>query len=247
MAASKRLARRRRKRGRKLLLFLLSVVALYFFFNSSFFSLADIEVEGAQKVKPEEIRSLAGVNPGVNLWHLELKKIEDRLATHPLVDEVSVRRLWPRGLIIRIKERQPLAMVNAPDAGFLVLDAEGVVMQRLDKVGQMNLPLITGVKIPREESGLGAQVKSPGLHESLAVLTDMTPNDRGQVIEINCTRPEDLRLFLAGGVEVRFGDSSRVREKLDQIREILTQAGQQKAIAYIDVSFVGPPVIKFRP
>jgi cell division protein FtsQ len=43
-----------------------------------------------------------------------LHEIQSRLAAHPWVRQVSIRRIWPNRLLVRVEEHQPLASSTEP-------------------------------------------------------------------------------------------------------------------------------------
>ena len=91
-------------------------------------------------IAPDQLRRWAGVKPGDNLIALDLAAVKRNLELVPMIDSVSVERVLPRTLKIRVTEREPVAQVNVPRAdgagGIAVsvfqLDADGLVMQPLD-------------------------------------------------------------------------------------------------------------------
>jgi cell division septal protein FtsQ len=91
-------------------------------------------------IAPEQLRRWTGVKPGANLIALDLAAVKRNLELVSVIDSVSVERVLPRTLKIRVTERDPIAQVNVPRAdgasGIAVsvfqLDADGIVMQPLD-------------------------------------------------------------------------------------------------------------------
>lgn len=117
-----------------------------------------------------QLLAWANVKEGQNLLGLDLARIKRDLELVPLIESASVERLLPNDLIIRVREREPIARVHvfAPrqsdsllERSSIFLDEHGMVIPAF--VRQLNskafddatrfLPIITGV---------GATAFSPG-------------------------------------------------------------------------------------
>ncbi|QGP92928.1 Cell division protein FtsQ [Neomoorella glycerini] len=242
-AHSPRVYRRRRQRVRRLLFFLLTVVALFYFIHSGFFSLENIEITGNKYIPTAELENLIGVARGINLWQVDTAAIAKRLATHPLVAKARVSRRWPRTLAVQIEERTPVAIL-VQDGSFLLVDGSGVVMERIPRIGHLQLPLISGLG-KLENTGPGREINHAGLQAALAVIRQMPPGDLNQLQEIIASSPVNLQLIWAGNILVKFGDGQQVAEKFSRLHEALQGLAGREAVDYIDVSFAGAPVVKF--
>ena len=131
-----------------------------FVYHNPDFAVQSVEVQTDGKISPAEIRRWSGVRPGVNLIGLDLAAVKRNLEKVSLIDSVSVERVLPRTLKIRVTEREPVAQINVPRAnvggvpGVAVyqLDAGGVVMQPLEPreskaLTAAVLPVLTGVNV----------------------------------------------------------------------------------------------------
>src|SRR5580692_6029024 len=57
-----------------------------------------------------------GVKEGANLIGLDLASVKRNLELVSVIDSVSVERVLPHTLRVRVTERQPIAQVNVPQA-----------------------------------------------------------------------------------------------------------------------------------
>ncbi|KUK12559.1 MAG: Cell division protein FtsQ [Moorella sp. 60_41] len=240
----RRSLRRRRRRLKTLIFCMLSITSVFFFLHSGIFSLQAVEVQGNLRVPEEEVLRLAAVEPGLNLWQMDVGAVAERVKAHPLIKEVRVERRWPHTLMITLREREALALLPAGGA-FWVVDGQGYVMERISSLRQRQLPVVSGVDL-KEDPGPGLCLQEEGLRAALAVLQGLPPQERRQVMEIDAGEAENLVLYLQGQVKVKFGDSSSVGEKWQRLKEALQGVGPVESLEYIDVSFSGPPVIKAR-
>ena len=132
-----------------------------FVYSNADFAIQQIDVQTDGVIAPEQLRRWSGVKPQANLIGLDLAAVKRNHELVSVIDSVSVERVLPRTLKIRVTERDPIAQVNvawADAAGGITvhifqLDADGVVMQPLDPrlcvvpLAQMNsqLPVIVGL------------------------------------------------------------------------------------------------------
>lgn len=88
-------------------------------------ALREIEVTGFARVPPAEIASLSGAYVGASLTEIDLEAVRSRLAAHPWIARVSVRRSFPHRLRIVVRERVPA--LGLPDGRWASTD--GRVME----------------------------------------------------------------------------------------------------------------------
>lgn len=155
-----------------------------FVYENSTFAIQSIEVQTDGVIAPDQLRRWSNVKLGANLIALDLAAVKRNLELVPAIDDVSVERVLPRTLKIRVTERVPVAQVNVPAAGssgaiaFAVfqLDADGYVMKPLDPrqrvvpLSQVNgqLPTIAGLNLYQLQPG--HRVDSPQVLAALRLI-----------------------------------------------------------------------------
>ena len=107
-----------------------------------FLAVKVIEVKGCQEIDSNSVVLLFGVRLGEPLLRVDLKKVRDRLLTHPVIKDAFVVRELPDTLRITIEERTPAAALMGRD--FALVDIEGVVLS-YPAAYTGNYPVITGV------------------------------------------------------------------------------------------------------
>jgi cell division septal protein FtsQ len=108
--------------------------------DSPWFTLKTIEIiTDGDWVTPEQVRKWTGLVEGENLLRVDPVRLRGDLSVVPQIETVSVERVWPHLLRLRIHERKPVAQVEglfSGDDGMLLpavhyLDAQGMVMPQL--------------------------------------------------------------------------------------------------------------------
>src|ERR1039458_10231119 len=138
-----------------------------FVYENAEFAIQRVEVQTDGVIAPDQLRSWSGVKPGANLIALDLASVKHNLEFWPVIDSVSVERVLPRTLKIRVTERKPIAQVRMTRVdganGFIIsifpLDPAGVVLRPLDPrpwdvpLAQMEdggLPVIRGGNLAQQ-------------------------------------------------------------------------------------------------
>src|SRR5207237_10689268 len=104
----------------------------------------EIQVRGGENVGGSEIVAMAGLRHGMNMWKIEPADIERKIAKHPWVRRVLVRREFPRRVVIEIEERTPKAIVATGKLYYV--DSAGVVFKEVGSGESVKFPLLTGVR-----------------------------------------------------------------------------------------------------
>ncbi len=151
-----------------------------------FFNVRRVEFRGLRYSRPGELMALLDVDTLQSLWQ-PLEPLADRINTHPLVLSAVVTRRLPSTLLVRVAEREPVAL--APDGGTLApVDDEGTVLPIDPSRMALDLPIAASADT------LLLRVLS-GLHQDAPDLYD-------RVTWAARVGPDELQ-FLLGSVSVR--------------------------------------------
>jgi len=227
----------------KLLLLLVVLIAGFLFINSSFFCVGAIEVEGNKYMETEEVYRIAGIPDQTNIFRIDTAEIRNRLTRDLRVAEVEVIRRFPGTVVIRLKERQPLAYV-ASGYGFIELDKQGVVLAAYKNLKHINVPMITGIRI--DNGYVGDTIDNRVIQNALIYLAFLEESTLNQLSEVNIKSSEQIYVYTTNSVQIRLGSSERLAEKAKLTHDILKEVSDKKlAVEYIDLNFASP-VIKFK-
>jgi len=205
--------------------------------HSRLFSVRDIDMNRCAYVTRDEVSGiLSGVAQG-NIWSLSSRDIGRRLLTHPWVRSVSVRKVFPDRLVVRIEERKPAAMVNL-DALYYV-DEEGTIFKRLTAYDPKNFPIVTGFS--RGELTARDAVTLQNLRKTLELLRSTESGVlRQNISEVHFDAQEGYTLVTRdSGLQLKIG-MMEFREAMKRIEEALpklSSVGQARGI--VDLKTAG--------
>ncbi|MBN1957752.1 MAG: FtsQ-type POTRA domain-containing protein [Desulfuromonadales bacterium] len=203
---------------------------------SDLFRVAQVTVEGQQRLDQQQVVALSDIELGLNTFSLDLGLIGRKIEENPWVRKARVQRIFPRQVVISIVERNPVAIMNM---GYLYyLDEAGEIFKVLDSKDKLDFPIITGfdyAKAQEHDEGYAQQLK-----RIVALLSDLQARplfDINQVSEIHHEANGDLSLFtFDGSVKIKLGDGDYSR-KLDRLERVYSQLQPQlKMLDYIDLN-----------
>lgn len=224
-----------------------------FVYENSEFAIQRVDVQTDGVILPDQLRRWSGVKLGVNLIALDLASVKRNLELVSTIDSVSVERVLPRTLKIRVTEREPVAQVNVPRAdgkngiaiSVVQLDADGFVMQPLDPrlgvipLSQMNnqLPVVTGLNVYQLQAG--HRVELPQAQAALQLIGAFKRSPMAGLVDlrrIDVSSPGVIVATTGQGGEITFA-LDNLEQQLRRWREIYDLGmSKNKMIAALDLA-----------
>ena len=222
-------------------------------YQNKAFAIQELDVQTDGVISVDQLRRWAGVRPEENLLALDLARVKRDLEMVPRIQSVSVERILPRTLRIRISEREPVAQVNVPwprrnggvEVAVYNLDAEGYVMLPLDPRQRAvplsqpadSLPVVSG--IGASELQPGRRILTPSVQGALQLITAFDQSPMAGVVDlkrVDVSSPAVLVATTGQGSEVVFGLAD-LEQQLRRWHEVFS-LGQKmsKAIATLDLA-----------
>jgi len=193
-----------------------------FVYENAEFAIQRVDVQTDGVIAPDQLRRWAGAKIGANLIALDLAAVKRNLELVSAIDSVSIERVLPCTLKIRVTERDPVAQVNVPRAdgangiaiSIFQLDADGVVMQPLDPrlgtvpLSQMSdrLPVITGLNFYQLQSG--HRVEMPQVQAALQLISAFDHSPMAGLVDLrrlDVSAPGVVVVTTGQGGEITFG------------------------------------------
>lgn len=240
-----RMRERRRKLVKKigkLLLVALFLVGLAFgiekierfAMTSAHFQIEEIDFKGLVSLEKEELRYMAGIELGENIFNISPREIAQRLKTYPIIRSADVRRVLPRRVFITIEERSGIAYAEGKDKLYLI-DREGFLF--FSDFPRGVLPRIVGIN--RSEIKEGEQLTNDRLQLAL----DIIEHNKIALYEIDLS--ERHLLLKSDGIKIFFKEEQWEKNLVDAALIISDIYQRGEKAEYIDMRFAHP-VIKLR-
>lgn len=166
-----------------------------------------IRIEGNRYTSRERIVQVFAPDFNKSIFRIPLAERRRRLLGLDWIEEASVLRIWPNQLIVKVRERHPVAFAKillgtAGQYRYMLIDAQGVLLavprERFD------FPVLTGVTEDQSDAERRQRVIA-----MQSLLRQIGPAAHTMVIEINVASPQDIRIAARIGghnVELWLGD-----------------------------------------
>ena len=208
------------------------------------FEISQVTLTGNKTLPEQELHEWLGPVTGENIFLLDLENLSTRLARHPWIQSVSVRKVFPQDIVVDVKERKPYARIKLDQV--YVMDNFGVLLS-LETHAYRHLPLIIQ-PWSGEKTGLGQNAALEGVIQSLQTMHYLNkmsffadnPIKTADVDDFSrvtfTTQDGRLKIFMGlETIEQDFQNFLIVRDTLEKDR---------KNIEYIDLSFKDKIVVK---
>lgn len=205
-----------------------------------YFKIKYIKIEGNQHLDDEYITRVSGISVGMNTFSMKLSEVINNLSAESYVDTAKVKRVFPNGVSIVVKENVPSAIIPYADGRFILIDSRCRVLEELE-VENGEYPEITGLTVTID----GHKKLSPSKEDKdkpalvSEILTELSGSAlSGRITEINLKDTDNITLTLNGGKMIaNIRDKKELSYKLSFLAEIVAKLdGEGKDMGIIDFS-----------
>jgi cell division septal protein FtsQ len=220
-------------------------------FRNPAFAVRQLQIDSGQKLPPELVLSWSGIQRGDNLIDLDLERVKQRLELLSVVDSVSLQRLPPDTLRIRLKPRIPIAEIRSArklrqgglELTEFYVDERGVVLQFPSASSEVlhrqlvraPLPHLLGVGNPVAGRVLVGPTVMPAL-KLIRAFDGSAMFGLKELESIDLGRTGVLRVRTSHGALVTFG-LGNFKQQLARWRRVHDYAsGRGQVIATLDLS-----------
>jgi len=208
-----------------------------FVYENPEFAIRRVEIRTDGVIAPDQLRRWADVRLGANLFALDLASVKRKLELESVLDSVSVERVLPHTLKIRVTERRPIAQANLARAvggnavafSIFQFDATGVVMEPpdppsrgipLSQMKDARLPVITGLTAVQLQPG--HRVVQPEAQGALRLIAAFGRSPMAGLVDLrrlDVSAPGVVVVTTGEAGEITFG-LQNVEQQLRRWREI---------------------------
>jgi cell division protein FtsQ len=155
-----------------------------------------VVVRGQQRLSPNAVNTLKDSVLGQSLLRVDLQQFQARLLDSPWVASVTVRRIFPSTIDVRIVERDPVAIARLGQRLYLV-DGAGVIMDDYGpQYADFDLPIVDGMAAPSADGGSSIDpVRAQLVSRFLGALATR-PDLKRSISQINVSREANVVVLL---------------------------------------------------
>jgi cell division protein FtsQ len=134
------------------------------------FETANVVLEGATRLKREDVMKIAGIEDNSTLFLIDAEGTRAKLLQNPWITDAAVRKLYPDRLEIVIHEKKPYAIWQN-NGVFSIVSKDGTVIDKIaaGDVRKSPLPFVVGKGAGKKASDLYALLtRFPSLKSDVA-------------------------------------------------------------------------------
>ncbi len=217
---------------------------LNYFYNSQYFKIKSINVEENTHYQDEEITGLVKELIGANIFEVNKKKVEDKIAEElNWVKSAELSKIFPDRVVIKLIERKPYLKIVYKNSYFLV-DNEGVVLEKIENENLYNYKDLILVRNAVDYSiNVGEKIAKKNVLSCVEIYkvfdTELKNIIKEARLENNISG--DIVFVTNNGKEIIFGDSSDIVKKVEVLKQLLNK---ETECNIIDLRSPDNPVIR---
>ncbi len=200
--------------------------------------LGNIALSGNTALTVEDVIFEGGLREPVNVLQVSTSDLQERLTHDVRIASATVNRRFPLTLEVAIEDRIPLAVVQG-EYSYAVIDKEGLVIDSVQAIRQVDVPMITGKRLGNLL--LGDSIEQDDVRKALTFLDCLSRDGQKVFSEINIGNPQNIMAYTRDGITVRLGDGSDIEERAKLAENMV---GDVKArglsVEYLDANLTSP-------
>ena len=193
-----------------------------------------VRTEGEfQYLSKDDVKDILQPLVVTSFFDADMQAIHSAVSTLPWVDAVTVKRIWPDAIDIKVHEKQPFARWGK---GALITESGVIFMPNINILIQ-NLITVTGPELQ--------QVKVLEIMKGIKTALD---DHSMELAEFNVSDRWAWKIKLVTGMEILLGQDEQLK-KLKRFLKTLTvlTQGQLDAMAVVDLRYPNGYAVSWRP
>lgn len=211
-------------------------ISIIFFMMSPLFNVAEIEIQGCEKIAEDTIISLSQLKLGENIYQISNKQIKKNIKENSYIQQVDIKRKLPNKIIISIQERKPTYMLEYANS-FAYINNQGYILEISQE--KLEVPIIIGYETKDEEIKEGNRLCDTDLSRLemvLKIVESANSNGIGNCItRINIQDKQSYILMLEEEKKIVYlGDASNLSNRMLYLKAILTEEKGAEGEIFVD-------------
>ena len=192
------------------------LIGAWFVTRTALLDIDQIQVEGSPHTSDDDVRAASGLTVGDQILDVDEGAIRSRLLALPWVADAVVDASWGGDVVLRIRERQPVAMFSDAEGHPVLVDGEGRVVAPA-AIPDPSLVAVQGVVA-------GAPGESvAGADGVLAVVNALTPGLRSRIETVLVAADGQIQFKVRPSGVVNFCGADDIAAKVRSLQTMFAQ------------------------
>lgn len=206
--------------------------------HSSFFRVQHLIVEGNNRLSIDDVEALLDGVRHRNILDVDLDRARLQMMDSPWVRDVTLWRVLPSTIGIRVHERVPMAIARAGQSLYLVDDA-GLIIDEYDQMYRdLDLPIVDGLLTAAKGGASPADPERVRLTSQLLAAVASRADLREHVSQVDVSNAQNVSIMLdEEPTWLRLGDERFVERISAYVELRSTLAREFQDVDYVDLRF----------
>ncbi len=208
---------------------------------NQYFKGPNIVFTGNSIVDESEYKSFLSKKYNTNVFTEDLSSISEQIEQHPYIAGARVSKHFPKGILIEVSERYPVALIN--NNPLLLIDNNGFILPFRTNSFDLQIPIISNFEITNDLYPVGKQTLSPNALNVVEFLNRVKieyPQLYKNLSEIRLNTYNDYEMILAEKPTKIVLGKTLTWSKILVLKEFEESIGRNKSItdyAYLDLRY----------
>lgn len=210
----------------KVMLALLCVVGVLM---TPVFNIKSVTVSGNTFLTDEQVIQASGISKNSNIFIFQTKKAVNGLENLSFVDVAKVKRTFPSGVNIYIKECTPIAQIACGHSLYLVVDKNAKILDAVSNVKKYDVPCISDVAVSEFEVGNKIKVEDQKAFDRLLLLSsEISENDMAGDVENIYAKNASLYIKMKRDITCNLGQGENLSYRVKFVKEVYKSIPEEK-------------------
>lgn len=202
-------------------------------FEATHRPLANVKIESDFRfVSQQQLQDIISSRLHGSFVDLDLGDVKLTIEKNPWIEEVSIERIWPDSIKLKVKEHRPIARWN--NNGYISNDGKLIIVESNETL--MDLPLLSG-----------AEGKSHEVTKNYLVFTEILKNSQLKVTGISVDKKSSWEINIDNTFSLVLG-RQRIHERLENFQYVYEKhlKDQKTNIVRIDMRYEQGLAVKWK-
>ena len=219
-------------------LVIIGVATVVFALVSPIFNVSEIKVIGNNSTSTEKIIGLSKINIGENVFKINKKRVEKEIKTNGYIEVVSIHRVLPDKIEIKIQERTPTFIIENGN-GYTYINNQGYVLEVSTE--KIDLPIIIGITTSTEEMVEASRLCEEDLNKLSTVLKIIdiaeVNNIKSIITTINISDENNYKIYFETEQKTAYlGNCSNLETRMLYLTAILKNETGVAGEIFVDMN-----------
>ena len=239
ISKQKEIEKKKRKKRKTNLIIIVMVLLLggisAYLLTSPSFAIQQISIKGNAKVSSQEIRKLAEIQNGDNIFSKLSIVMKVKLKQNGYIEDVEINKIFPNKVEINITERKQQFQIKTEEEGYIYIDEQGYILAH--GVDKLEFPTIIGMDVKVSDVGTLHRLGENDLDKMENVLQirqeciNIGIADKITQIQVN---DEYIISLENEGIAINLGDATNLKNRMYYVNAILKQEAGNKGTIYVN-------------